>query len=334
MTKSLLFIADRFFKTRIKTNPSDPPNVVNNERPEPSRIVHPRPSTDSFALCASPTQMEEPTAHDKAIDVDLAALTKAQLKALEQQRAQEEFGVDFGSSESESQSSTNTNHEAFSPVPIPKGLGIGYKDPLLHASKRTVPKKPSNLSLNESYTSQYDTLSKDSPQQMGFSFRPGDDAEALAQRLRTGQTPKRPLTYYSRPQSYEDKDGQSKYPPLIPYDKLAESPHPKADYIHMGRTRRPPIVSSISFPRPRDIQEAEGLKRDDSAGSIVTALRDNSGRSSANSSQKNGQARRRLDRNTGSSEAVTAAARALSSAPGPKRSLTQRKSGSESVDGS
>lgn len=237
--------------------------------------------------------------------------------------------MEFDSSESESESSTNSHHEKFSPVAIPKGLCIRYQK--LDASKSMVPKKPSTLSMNESYTSQYETLSKDSPQQMGFSFRPGDDMEALAQRQRTGRTPRRPVGQYSRRQSSAEIDGQSEDAGIVQLRKLELSPHTRID-PRVG-VRRPPMTTSRPSSRPRDLQDSEGLKRDDSGGSFVTALRDNSGRSSANGSQNNSQARRRLDRNTGSSEAVTAATRALSSA-GAKRSSAQRKSGSESVDGS
>ncbi|KAH6719857.1 hypothetical protein BKA61DRAFT_667767 [Leptodontidium sp. MPI-SDFR-AT-0119] len=322
--------ADRFFKTRIKTNPQDSPNVANNERNKtPSRILQPRASTGSFALYASPAQMDEPTSHNETANVDLAEVSKAKLKALARQRAHEEFGVEFDSSESESESSTNSHHEKFSPVAIPKGLCIRYQK--LDASKSMVPKKPSTLSMNESYTSQYETLSKDSPQQMGFSFRPGDDMEALAQRQRTGRTPRRPVGQYSRRQSSAEIDGQSEDAGIVQLRKLELSPHARID-PRVG-VRRPPMTTSRPSSRPRDLQDSEGLKRDDSGGSFVTALRDNSGRSSANGSQNNSQARRRLDRNTGSSEAVTAATRALSSA-GAKRSSAQRKSGSESVDGS
>ncbi|KAH7360687.1 hypothetical protein BKA65DRAFT_190762 [Rhexocercosporidium sp. MPI-PUGE-AT-0058] len=322
--------ADRFFKTRIKTNPQDSSSVVNNERLEtPSRILQTQSSTGTLAMYASPAQMEEPTAHNETAKVDLAALTKAQLKALARQRAHEEFGVEFDSSESESESSTNSHHEAFSPVTIPKGLGIEYKK--LDTSKRTVLKKPSTLSMNESYTSQYDTLSKDSPQQMGFSFRPGDDADTLAQRLRTGQTTQRPMSQCDRPGSSAEIDEQSEDATLIRLRKLELSPYTMTD-SKVG-VRRPPMTSSRTSSRPRNLQDSEGLKRDDSSGSFVTALRDNSGRSSANGSQNNSQTRRKLDRSTGSSEAVTAAARAFGSAPGAKRSSAQRKSGSGSVEG-
>lgn len=116
-------------------------------------------------MYASPAQLSE---HDETAGVELSALTKLQLKALERQQAHEEFGVEFGSSDSESESSTNTHHEGFSPVAIPKGLGIGYKKP--DNAKRTVVKKSSTLSMNESYTSQYDTLSKDSPPANGILF--------------------------------------------------------------------------------------------------------------------------------------------------------------------
>ncbi|KAH7418431.1 hypothetical protein BKA64DRAFT_199173 [Cadophora sp. MPI-SDFR-AT-0126] len=319
--------ADRFFKTRIKTNPQDLP-ITDGERQPPLRILQPRASTGTLQLYASPAQMEEPTVHNQSANIDLAALTDEQRKAWEKKRAQEEFGVDFGSS-SESESSTNTHNEAFSPVALPKGLGIGFRKPQPEISNRTVPKKQSVLSLNNSYASQYDVLSKEMPQQMGFSFRPGDDVEALAQRARTGQTPRRPMNG-ARAQSYRDNE-EAGEDGLVHSRRLELSPYSKIDpRTGAGPPHRPSLKS---LPRPRDLQDPEGLKRDESSGSFVTALRDNSGRSSANGSQNNIQRRKRLDRNTGSSEAVSATTKAFGKAAEAKSFSLQRKSGSESVDG-
>ncbi|KAL2074400.1 hypothetical protein VTL71DRAFT_8178 [Oculimacula yallundae] len=325
---SYRYRADRFFKTRIRTNPQASTIVNDSEDHEMvPRIVQPRASSDSLALYGSPAQIEEPTSYFEASHKDPASLPKAQLNVLEGEPAHGGFGVEFGSSSSESQSSTNTHHEAFSPIAVSRGLGIGYQTPQREAVKRTVPKKPSTQSIGESYISQYDTLSRDSPQQMGFSFRPGDDAEALAQRLRTGQTPKRPMSHYVRAQSSSE---EARYAP-------SQKPEPSTHLVtSMEGDRRPPLPSSktSSSSRQRSIQDFEGFKRDDSNNSLVTALRDNSGRSSANGSQHSIQARRKLNRNSGSSDAVTAAALALNIATGARRFSAQRKSGSDSLDGS
>ncbi|KAK0124520.1 hypothetical protein ONS95_009469 [Cadophora gregata] len=320
--------ADRYFKTRIKTDPQDP-STVDKEREPPSRILQPRASTGTLQLYASPAQMEEPTGQNQSETIDLAALTNHQLKVSEKQRAQEEFGVDFGSS-TESESSTNTHNETFSPRALSKGLGVGLRKPQLDLPTRKLPKKPSTLSLNESYASHYDILSNESPQQMGFSFRPGDDAETLAQRMRTGQIPRRPMNY-ARPQSRKDNSLEAEDDELAQSRRLELSPYSKIDpRTGAGLPHRPSLKS---LPRPRDLQDSDGLKRDDSSGSFVTALRDNSGRSSANGSQNNSQRRKRLDRSTGSSEAVSAATKAFGNAAGAKRPSLQRKSGSEPVDG-
>jgi len=326
MITSLHFVADRFFKTRIKTN-ALVASTADKEREPTSRILQSQATSGTLQLYASPAQLEVPSAHNQSATIDLAALTNEQLKALERQRAQEEFGVDFGSS-SESESSTNTHNEAFSPVALPKGLGIGFKNPQSEIPKRKVPKKPSRLSLNESYASQYDALSKEAPRQMGFSFRPGDDAEALAQIMRTGQTRRRTTTY-APSKSYSDNE-EPNGDALVRLRRLELSPYSKVDpKTGAGLPHRPALKD---LPRPRDLQKSEGMKRDDSASSFVTAFRNNSGRSSVNGSQNNSQRRKRLDRNNASSEAVSAAAKAFGDAAGAKRSSAQRKSGSGSVD--
>ena len=326
MITSLHFVADRFFKTRIKTN-ALVASTADKEREPTSRILQSQATSGTLQLYASPAQLEVPSAHNQSATIDLAALTNEQLKALERQRAQEEFGVDFGSS-SESESSTNTHNEAFSPVALPKGLGIGFKKPQSEIPKRKVPKKPSRLSLNESYASQYDALSKEAPRQMGFSFRPGDDAEALAQIMRTGQTTRRTTTY-APSKSYSDNE-EPNGDGLVRLRRLELSPYSKVDPKTGAGLPHRPFLKDL--PRPRDLQESEGMKRDDSASSFVTAFRNNSGRSSVNGSQNNSQRRKRLDRNNGSSEAVSAAAKAFGDAAGAKRSSAQRKSGSGSVD--
>ncbi|CZT52529.1 uncharacterized protein RSE6_13876 [Rhynchosporium secalis] len=321
---SYRYRADRFFKTRIQTDPQISQKAGRSENRD-TRKLHSRASTSSLSLNEAPTKIGEAASYFEAANQDLVTLAQAQLKALERQRAHEEFGIDLGSSSSESESSTNTHQETFSPVALPRGLGIGYQNPQLDALKRTVSKKPSNLSLNNSCTSEYDMLSKDSPQQMGFSFRPGDDAEALAQRTRTGQTPRRPASTNPRAQS------SSEAAALLQQQKSEPSSHLTAP---KEEPRRPTLPSARpSSSRHRSVQDFEGFKRDESNSSLVTALRDNSGRSSVSGSQNSIQTRRKLSRSSGNSEAITAAALALSSATTAKKSSAQRKSGSDSTDG-
>lgn len=324
-------VADRFFKARIKTNPQEISSIADKGHQIASsraRVLHPRASTGSFPMYSSPAEMNEPAQHNLP-ESDLASLTKPQLEALERQRAHEEFGVAFDSSSSDSESSTNSAPKRLLPA-APRGLGIGIEKPLPHVSKGLKP-KISRQSMNESIssTSKYNKLSRDSPSQMGFSFRPGDD-DVLAHRARTGKTSRRipePRVYHRKS---TDTEQQSEYS-SVTRDNTSDTSHQSKTEARKAATR--PNLTPRTSSRRRDIQSSEPLKREDSSGSFVTALQDNSGRSSATSSQNNSQTRRRLDRNIGSSEAVTAAARALTGAPGAKRQTPQKRSGSELADG-
>ena len=146
--------------------------------------------------------------------------------------------------------------------------------------------------------------------------------------MRTGQTRRRTTTY-APSKSYSDNE-EPNGDALVRLRRLELSPYSKVDpKTGAGLPHRPALKD---LPRPRDLQKSEGMKRDDSASSFVTAFRNNSGRSSVNGSQNNSQRRKRLDRNNASSEAVSAAAKAFGDAAGAKRSSAQRKSGSGSVD--
>lgn len=288
---------------------------VGNKRPEfPSkdRVLQPRASTGSFPIHTSPEELNEPVP-PQGPNLDLALLSKTQLADLERQRAHAEFGVAFDSS-SESESSTNSpdrKTETSLPVMAPSGLGIGFQ------AKHTpvYPKGPVRQMREPTGSGgRYASLAQEAPSQVAFSFRPGDD-EVLAQRARTGQTPRRipeRRSYHQRSTEAGEPHGESA---SVARDSVAETvvrPSKPEPAVPAGRPATLSRTSSRS--RPREIQEAELVKRDDSNSSFVTALRDNSGRSSASGAQDHGQRRRRLDRNSGSSEAVAAAARALAAA--------------------
>ncbi len=294
-----------------------------------SHILHPRTSRGSFPTHSLIVEMND-SAQRNIPESNLATLTKLQLEALERQRAHEEFGMAFDSSSSDSESSTNSAPEI--PLPnAPHGLGIGIEKSLAHVSKGLKPKM-SLQSMDESIFSRnkYNKLSRDSPSQMGFSFRPGDD-DVLAPRARTSQTPRRipePRVYH---RTSTDTEQQSE-PSSGTRDSTPET------YLYLKNEARKaavtrPSLTPRSSSRRRDNQSSEFFRREDSSSSFITALRDNSGRSSANGSQSNSQTRRRLDRNTGSSEAVTAAARALTGASGAKKQTPQRRSRSDLADG-
>lgn len=300
-------------------------------------MLQPQASIDSIPIYASPAELNDPTQQQTA-NPDLTILTQLQLKDLERQRAHEEFGVAFDSS-TESDSSTGSppqsNNEAISPIVTPSGLGLGIQANPLPAIPNPKVKKSdlsirSNFLCDESISSKsrYDRLSRDSPTQVAFSFRPGDE-DVLAQKSGVGDRPRRMPERRSYQRSSMETSEQHSQSSSVTRDNASDtSRRSQAALTKHSAGPNMPSRTSSSRSRPLETQEFDFMKRDDSRGSVVTALRDNSGRSSVASSQNNSLSRRGLQRNTSSNEAVTAAARALT-ADAKKRS-EQKGSGSGS----
>jgi hypothetical protein len=175
--------------------------------------------------------------------------------------------------------------------------------------------------------------------QMGFSFQPGDDEDLLGQRAErdrvTWKTVDEHLEHRSSPP--RPSEARSDTPPSVQEPSYRPGgdirptikPKPSASGLYSTVTAR---LSQL----PR-VQGHDQLSRmDSSSSSVITAVRDNSGRSSANNSRTG---RPKLNRNadtgSGSSEAVstaaTAAARAFAS---NKRSPTISRKGSVAGSGS
>lgn len=252
------------------------------------------------------------------------SLTRSQLNALEQQHEEGEFGIAFGSSTSGPESSAQLCHDEMPHVEQPLGLGIDIME-------KPLPDIPSNPQPNESEHTDSDVCVTKYPQfdtdgesleaspRLGFSFKPGDDMDILAQNMARDGKNNDVLgvsTYQPRPSTAEEQS-EASYTSTqsVGARRLKSTPlHAKPK----SQTKQPGIA--------RDIQGNESLKRDDSTSSIITAIRDNSGRSSIESSRNSSRSvRQRLNRNSGSSEAVTAAARALAGAPPTTRSSAPKK---------
>ncbi|KAF4635340.1 hypothetical protein G7Y89_g2761 [Cudoniella acicularis] len=143
--------------------------------------------------------------------------------------------------------------------------------------------------------------------QISFSFQPGDDRGMLTQ----GEARE-----IERRQTLVDKIGHRNYTISDQGSDIYSSPERT-----QGTSRETLTTPTQTEVKPRTsspsvIQQVPGqLSRDDSISSVVTAVRDNSGRSSVAGS-RNGSvsSRPQLDRASGSSsEAVAAAARAYAS---------------------
>jgi hypothetical protein len=231
----------------------------------------------------------------------------------------EQFEEQCGVFSDSSASATSTNqsfHGTASGLGAGVGLGIDIHDkplpgipqsPLLNMEAKT-----SSRSVSESNEG-YQTELEEEPRPgdlMCFSFNPGDDTSILAQEAKYEvKKKKKAARNYTRP----DRS------PIASRNPEQRSESSTADTSPRRRSETPvqkQLRKSIAIANPaiaRDTQESDSLRRDDSISSVVTAVRDNSGRSSAAGSIQNSQnSRQSLNRSAGSSsEAVTAAVRAL-----------------------
>ena len=144
------------------------------------------------------------------------------------------------------------------------------------------------------------------PRQMSFSFRPGDDSLLS---FRTTRDRSKRQTLDGRLLNSEDSPSPFATPPEQMSRETSSSP---ATAIPNPKSKLPRPGTPKDFAL--EVQEDDALKRGDSKSSVITAVRDNSSRSSVRGSQDYKQSGRpRLYRQTigSSSEAVAAAARAL-----------------------
>jgi hypothetical protein len=147
-----------------------------------TNILHPRASSKNLEICPSPKQMD--TIQQPAFRKQLPSLTRSQLDALEQQQAESEFSVAFDSSTSGPESSTQSIHDNVSHMEQRFGLGIDMNEKPLPDIPSDV--QPSGNTLSDLGVTEYVQCgtgreSLDTSPQLGFSFKPGDDVDILAQ---------------------------------------------------------------------------------------------------------------------------------------------------------
>jgi hypothetical protein len=232
----------------------------------------------------------------------------------------------FDSSASGPESSTLSTHDGMANMEQRSGLGIDMNE-------KPLPDIPSNPQPSTSGHTSSDLRITEYPKcdtsreslytspQLGFSFKPGDDVDILAQNTARDAN----IRNTSRLRTHQQRRSTSK--------KQLEASCTGIQGLEGARQRKSTTSSSkskhLSKSCPaRDIQDSESLKREDSTSSIIIAVHDNSnsGRSSIGSSRHSSQSiRQRLNRNSGSNEAITAAVRALAvgsaiaSSPAPRK---------------
>jgi hypothetical protein len=245
---------------------------------------------------------------------DLPNLTRTQLEALERQQVQR--GID--------NSPSSDNRSPFDPSgQQAKGLGLEFM-------AKPLPVLPTDVTTNTPRNVGFMNIGYDqrsTPSQMSFSFNPGDDIdlEILARKTTRDRTQK-VLEEHLR-QRFSTNSSQ-KQSPTSPF--LSE-PVPRPKSAMLSPKSRP--TTSLTPPEAqKELREYDPLGRNDSSCSAVTAVRHNSGRSSTTGSQRHSQrGRTGLNSSSGSSEAITAAVRAIagsSTSKIPRRSLSSSQEGS------
>ncbi|CZR54270.1 uncharacterized protein PAC_04153 [Phialocephala subalpina] len=227
-------------------------------------------------------------------------LIEAQLKAVEREKSIREHGVAFDSDSSDSSSEEEAGLELRIRGHVFE-LESSLQKPL-PVTPRTIPRKL-RRGVSDQTDSPKTTLGGLSmvPNQMGFSFRPGDDTSILgkrssesSRRVSEDSIMRRSSDQTTQMAAYREGTG------ILP-GRRSSIPRPL------------PKVTKFPSPEPQS-QYGTPLHRYNSKSSVLTAFRADSGRSSSDDSKRNsliGQRKMATDKRSGNSDAITAAARAV-----------------------
>lgn len=141
------------------------------------------------------------------------------------------------------------------------------------------------------------------PNHMGFSFNPGDDLHGIGHRSSLFSST-RLIKEDTRAGNTRGFEGISQ--PMIGTESAKKPQRPKSA---IPKLKADPLKSLTSPETP--VEDDLGLRRLDSTSSVLTAIRADSGRNSSDGSLKSGGHKRHGVERSGSTDAVTAAARAV-----------------------
>lgn len=219
-------------------------------------------------------------------------LTQEQLKALERERSLKEIGVVF---DSESDSSDSSEEPAGLELQILRakyGTGTDPQKPLPQAPGESPLGKLRRVASDQADRPKSEMKGPTNfPNQMGFSFKPGDDLSILGQWQKRGT---KSGGYTLEQSSSSEQNFQAR--------------------VGREEIERHKATPPKSKPEPAKSPEAAygdggSLLRYDSTSSVLTAFRAGSGRNSSSGSQRNSFSGHRMP-GAGNSDAITAAVRA------------------------
>ena len=244
---------------------------------------------------------------------------------------QQELRVSCGSSTSDIDSSAESFNERAAMGGQRMGLGIDLREKPLPDTLSLVLQKPSASDAARVLAPDNSKVAAGPryhiPDQMGFSFIPGDDTDILTQG-QAGDSKSLLVVNHTHERSSSNSEE-------LPEHSQQRS-RPKSPPTLNLKSKLPTKAPNIQ----RDPLTTDLIQRDGSTSSIVTAVRDNSGRSCGNSSTNNGapDGRPKLNRKTiagtGNNEAVVIAAKAFAATKSSASKQMRPGPGSGSSSGS
>lgn len=214
-------------------------------------------------------------------------------------------------------SDTLRGRRGFRDKPLPSIPGRVAERP-----RQFIPKVPS-LSENDEYSGSQPYIP--ALPEMGFSFRPGDDASILSPNLVEDE--------FESQTSHKTRRGTSSTSST--FAERPDSGNKTQNPENRGKkpcdTKPKASIAVKSSHIPREFRESyEALTREDSTSSVVTAVRDNSGKSTHSAQNSKQTGRPTLERGIGNTigDAVSAAAEALAKAGRNSPGESVRTSGS------
>lgn len=242
----------------------------------------------------------------------------------QEEKVEGDFGVTFESSESSQMSSSRASsiHLIFSnsftkPLPtIPNSVAINNGTATVDEALRST-ELPSSPWVDIGTPDQLSVLSH----QQDFSFRPGDDTREsfTAAETSRARTKRGLLEEHLRQKEMHShkfqlaRSNATSEETVRPFEQRPQSDGTKNSVGSPGIQKNSLSVEGNLKPACPNLP-IQATGRRNSSSSVITAIRDNSGRSSANGSHTG---RKKLSRSSGSSEAATiAAARAIASRSG------------------
>jgi hypothetical protein len=264
---------------------------------------HRRSLQDERDQCSELEGTEPPPQFPGTITSHSSGFSQRQLESLEKQHKEHIYVLPSYESSSDFGASTDSMSQDLTTQDNQLGLGIITEEkplPDLPGARPRTGHIKSEVSVKE--------MELEAPlnKEMGFSFQPGDDTNMLARTDEIHNTHKRMLEDLQK--RFTATEIRSETPVITTSTKLSPERSSPNNNLHPESKRS----AATSDGASSNLHIHDLPSRGGSTTSVVTAIREHSGRSSVSSSRNESRTgRHHPDRQSGSNEAVTAAARAF-----------------------